>query len=487
MPDRITLEKYNAVKDLIVADKGLIQELADEFTFYVPNYQFNPKYKNKVWDGKIRLTSIHKPLIYSGLRDKIREFCEVRDYEFVDEASEKFEPITEEFLLSFIEELGLPKEMNGKPFIVRAEQIEACLKAINNQRLTVLAPTGAGKSLILYIITRFFNLKTLLIVPTIQLVDQMFSDWEEYGFDSETHVHKIFGGQSKHTDKQVVVSTWQSIQDMDEDYFRQFEVVLGDEVHGFKARELTGIMERLTDCEIRIGATGSLDGTLTNELVIQGLFGPILRVATTAELIERGTLSALSIKALVLRHSEDVRDSLKKADYQTELDYIVTCEKRNQFIKNLALSLKGNTMILFQFVEKHGEVLFKMIEKEAKVPVLFVAGKTPKDEREMIRKFVNSQTDSITVASSGVFSMGTNIPNLNNMIFSSPAKARIKILQSIGRTLRRTVSKSKAVLYDIADDLSWKGKTNYTLKHFVERIKLYNQELFPYRIYKVDL
>lgn len=487
MPDTITLVKHDAVKDKIVADAGLIQELADEFTFFVPNYQFNPKYRNKVWDGKIRLTSIYKPIIYSGLREKIKEFCELRDYEFVDEASLKHEPITEEFLLEFIQTLNLPKEMNGKPFEVRREQLDACLRAINDQRLTILAPTGAGKSLILYIITRFFNLKTLLIVPTIGLVDQMFSDWEEYGFDSETHVHKIFGGQSKNTDKLVTVSTWQSLQDMGKDYLRQFEVVLGDEVHGFKAKELTGIMERLVDCEIRIGCTGSLDGTQTNELVIQGLFGPVVRVATTAELIARGTLSELKINALVLGYPDSVRQAMKKADYQTELDYIVTCERRNKYIKNLALSLKGNTMILFQFVEKHGEVLYKMIKEEAKVPVLFVAGKTPKDEREIIRKFVNEQKDSIVIASSGVFSTGTNIPNLNNMIFSSPAKARIKILQSIGRTLRRTVSKSKAVLYDIADDLSWKGKMNYTLKHFIERIKLYNQEQHKYSIYKVNL
>jgi superfamily II DNA or RNA helicase len=496
MPDIVKLIKHTAVHDRIEADKGLIQEIADQFTFFVPNYQFNPKFKNKVWDGKIRLTSVYRPLIYSGLRQKIKEFCEVRDYQFVDEASFHFDPVTEDDLWSFIESLNLPSQMNGKPFSVRTEQIEACLRAINDQRLTVLAPTGSGKSLILYIITRFFNLKTLLIVPTINLVDQMTSDWNEYGFDTENNVHKIFGGQSKVSDKLVAISTWQSLKDMDEDYLSQFHVVLCDEVHGAKAKEITGIMERMPDCEIRIGCTGSLDGTQVNELVIQGLFGPIIRVATTSELQEQGKLARLKINCIVLNYGQADRKELKriqkpkgdekKADYQREIDYIVTLEKRNQFIKNLALSLKGNTMVLFRFVEKHGEVLQKMIEAEAKIPVLYVSGKVEKDEREIIRKFVNEQTDSIVIASS-VFMTGTNIPNLDNIIFTSPSKARIQILQAIGRTLRTTARKAKAVLYDIADELHTGSRMNYTLDHFIERVKLYNQEHFPYKVFRIDI
>lgn len=488
MPDIVTLEKHDAVRDLIVADKGLIQEIADQFTFFVPNHQFNPKFRNKVWDGKIRLTSVHKPLIYSGLREKIKEFCELRDYQFVDNASPEIDEVTEADLWAFIETLNLPKKMNGRDFVVRSEQIDAVLKAINHRRVTLLSPTGSGKSLILYIITRFFNLKTLLIVPTIGLVSQMFEDWKEYGWDVENHIHMIYGGQNKNDDtKQIYISTWQSLQDMGKDYLSQFHVVLGDEVHGAKAKEFTGIMERLTDCEIRVGATGSLDGSSTNELVIQGLFGPICRVATTAELIEQGKLASFDIKALVLDYPEADRNAVKKLDYAQELDYIVRNERRNQFIKNLALSLKGNTLILFQFVEKHGEVLHKLIEAEADCPVLYVSGKVPKDEREIIRKFVNTQEKSITVASRGVFSTGTNIPNLNSIIFASPSKSRIMVLQSIGRALRKTVLKTKATLYDIADDLTRGSKMNYTLKHFIERVKLYNQEMFPYKVFKISL
>lgn len=488
--DRVTLVKHNAVYDRIEADSGIVQEIADHFTFFVPNYKFNPKYRARVWDGKIRLTSVYKPILYSGLRQKVLEFCDSRGYEFVDEASHETPGITEKQILDFIDTIGLPKEINGVPLEVRDYQLEAILRAVNDQRITLISPTASGKSLILYIILRIFNLKTLLIVPRLGLVDQMFADFEEYGYDVDKYVHKVFAGQEKNVDKPIVVSTWQSMKDMDEDYLSQFHVVLGDEVHGFKATELKGIMERLQDCEIRIGVTGSLDGLPTNELVIQGLFGPIHRVATTEELIEQGYLSNLDIDCIVLKHPEDARRFLAKKEnssYQNELDYLISSERRNNFIKNLALNIKGNTLVMYRFVEKHGEVLHKLISAEAKVPVLFVSGKIPSKDREVIRKFVNEQTDSITIASQGTFSTGTNIPNLHSVINTAPTKSKIMILQIIGRILRKTLIKDRAKLYDIADDLVHGTRMNHTLKHFVERVKLYASERFKPRHYQVDL
>jgi superfamily II DNA or RNA helicase len=485
--DKVVLAKHNAVYNKIIAEPSVIQEIADHFTFYVPNYQFNPKYKARVWDGKIRLVNQLRPYLYGGLKEKLREFCITREYEFETEFKDADDEFSVKEANDFVATIGLPKVLNEVPFEVRDYQLNAFIHGVRKSRCVLLAPTASGKSLIAYLFTRYFNAKTLIIVPTLGLVDQMYDDFGTYGFDVKSHMHRIYGGQEKRTNHQVTVSTWQSLKDMDAEYFSQFDVVLGDEVHGFKATELKGIMERLEDCWIRIGMSGTLDGAPTNELVITGLFGPIYKVTTTSALIASKKLAEFMIKSIVLVHPERVRKAMSKKDYQTELDYIVQCEARNRFITNLALSLKGNTLITFRFVEKHGEVLKKMIEKEALCPVLYVSGKVPSEEREIIRKFVNEQHDSITIASSGTFSTGTNIPNLDNLIFSSPAKSLILVLQSIGRVLRRSVRKSTATLYDIADDFVWKSWINHTLNHFSERIKIYAKERFPYKIYRVAL
>jgi superfamily II DNA or RNA helicase len=264
-------------------------------------------------------------------------------------------------------------------------------------------------------------------------------------------------------------------------------VVIGDEAHLFKAKSLTSIMSKLCSCVYRFGFTGTLDGTQTNKLVLEGLFGPVRKVTTTSELIEQKHLSNFQIKAIILKYSDVIRQQLKNSAYQDELDFLVRNDSRNRFITNLALSLEGNNLLLFQFVEKHGKVLHELIKSEAQVPVFFVHGGVDGDEREEIRRIVQQKQNSIIIASSGTFSTGVNIPNLHNIIFTSPSKSKIRNLQSIGRGLRKSDSKYMATLYDIADDLTWKTRKNYTILHFVERMKIYNEEKFDYKIYQVNL
>jgi superfamily II DNA or RNA helicase len=326
-------------------------------------------------------------------------------------------------------------------------------------------------------------------VPTTSLVSQLASDFADYGFESDRYVHRIFSGQDKQTDKPIVISTWQSIYKLDKKYFEQFDVVIGDEAHLFKANSLSSIMSKLHNCRFRFGFTGTLDGTQTHRLVLEGLFGVVKKVTTTAELIEQKHLAEFSIKAIVLKYPDDTKKLLKDATYQDEIDFIVRNESRNKFIKNLALSLdNGNTLLLFQYVEKHGKVLYNMIKNDAgDRKVFFVSGEVEGEEREQIRKIVETEQDAIIVASYGTFSTGVNIRNLHNIIFSSPSKSRIRNLQSIGRGLRKSDTKTSSTLYDIADDLSWKSKKNHTLLHFIERINIYNEEKFVYKIYTVGL
>ena len=480
--DSVEISRHDEVYIKVRCEPGVAQELSDYFTFFVPGYKFMPAYKNKFWDGKIRLFNPLTCLIYTGLMPYVEKFCKERNYlvDYIDDFS------CEEFSLKEAKDFVAKIKPTIQP---RDYQLDAFVYAVRNRRALLLSPTASGKSFIIYLLTRYYNARTLIIVPTTSLVSQLASDFADYGFESDRYVHRIFSGQDKQTDKPIVISTWQSIYKLDKKYFEQFDVVIGDEAHLFKASSLTSIISKLHRCRYKFGFTGTLDGTQTHRLVLEGLFGAVKKVISTSELIEQKYLADFSIKAIVLKYPDETKKMLKDASYQDEIDFIVRNDARNRFIKNLALSLdNGNTLLLFQYVEKHGKVLYDMIKNDAgDRKIFFVSGEVDGEEREQIRKIVETEQNAIIVASYGTFSTGVNIRNLHNVIFSSPSKSRIRNLQSIGRGLRKSETKTSSTLYDIADDLSWKSKKNHTLLHFIERINIYNEEKFEYKIYTVGL
>ena len=485
----IVLEKKNEVYLSIEAEAGIRRDLSEYFTFEVPGFKFMPQYRNRVWDGKIRLYSYQTGQIYAGLYPYIIKWCKDNKIEVVDGSKIKDVTVDEQAVDGFIKALKIP-------FAVRDYQREAFIHAIKKSRCLLLSPTASGKSLIVYLITRF-NLirlknkkqnKVLIIVPTTSLVEQLTKDFKDYGWNSETNVHKIYQGHDKDTDKRVVISTWQSIYNLPKAWFKQFGTIVGDEAHLFKAVSLTKIMSKLETCKYRYGLTGTLDGTKTHKLVLEGLFGTVNKVISTAELQEKKQLADLKIYGLILGYDNGSRQYVNGLNYQEEMDFLVAHEKRNKFIVNLAAKLTGNTLCLFQYVEKHGAGLYADITKKAEnKKVFYVYGGVEAEDREKIREVTEKSDNAVIVASYGTFSTGINIRNLHNIIFASPSKSRIRNLQSIGRGLRLKDDKSKATLYDIADDLTFKEKENYTLSHFRERINIYNEEEFDYEIHNVDL
>lgn len=485
MGSDLIIKNVNEVYVSIDCSDSISYELRDEFTFMVPGAQFSPQFRSKIWDGRIRLFDIRKRQIYRGLLSHIIDFCNSRDYTY------EYETYDTEFSLNeakqFIETLNLKIEP-------RDYQIDAFVHAIRNKRSLLLSPTASGKSLIIYLILRYLYerqdiRKFLIIVPTVSLVSQLYSDFSDYGFDSDTYIHRVFSGQDKETNKPITISTWQSLHTLPKKFFESFEVVIGDEAHLFKAKSLTDIMTNLINAKYRIGTTGTLDGTKTHKLVLEGLFGSVNKVTTTKDLMDQKHIADFSIKCLVLKHSDSICQAAKNFTYQQEIEYLVLNEARNKFITNLALSLEDNTLVLYQYVDKHGKILYDMVSKKIGEDrkVFFIYGKTDVEIREETRKIVENEQRAIIVASYGVFSTGVNIRNLHNIIFASPSKSRIRNLQSIGRGLRKSDTKSNAVLFDIADDLRYKKHDNYTLKHFALRLKIYSEEQFKFKIYKIEL
>jgi len=481
----LIITKVNEVYMKIESEAVIRQELNDFFSFAVPGAKFMPAYKSRMWDGKIRLFDSMTKQLYLGLLPYVEHFANEREYTV--EAAEEIS-INENYSLDegkkFIDKLQLK-------LTPRDYQIDSFVHCIRNNRSLIVSPTASGKSLIIYLLVQHYQKKTLLIVPTISLVHQMRSDFIDYGMH-EDDIHMVMGGEEKTSDAPIIISTWQSIYKMRKDYFAQFSIVIGDECHLFKAKSLTSIMTKLVDCKYRFGFTGTLDGTETNKLVLEGLFGKAKQFVKTKELIDANHLSAFKIKCLVLKHKDEEKKLVSKMNYQDEIDYIVSHERRNVFIKNLTVSLNGNTLLLFQYVDKHGRILYEKISKTVDKKyhnrkVFFVYGGTDAQTREQIRAITEEETNAIIVASYGTFSTGINIRNLHNIIFASPTKSRIRNLQSIGRGLRKGDSKNQALLFDISDDLRHKAKINYTLNHFSERVKIYNSEEFEYKIYNINL
>ena len=490
--NKLTIKDIDSVYIKVDCERSIAKELSDFFSFTVPGHQYMPAYRNKIWDGQIKLYNIYSQLIYKGLYDYIVKFANDRNYsiEEIDKIKNSGS-VKREHIKKFTNEYLCPFAA-GESIQAHEHQINAITYAINNDRCLLLSPTGSGKSLIIYALIRYYldkipkDKKILIIVPTTSLVQQMFSDFKEYStknkWNVEGNCHCVFAGKDKISKERVIISTWQSIYKMKKEYFDNFGAVFGDECHLFKAKSLTSIMSKLTSCPFRIGTTGTLDGSDTHKLVIEGLFGRVNKVTTTKSLMDKDLLTKLEIDCLLLKYDEKTRSGIKRLKYQDEIDWLVYNGKRNKFIVELSDKLKGNSLVLFQYVEKHGKELYRMMKETCNNRrIFFVHGGTDVEIRENIRHITEKENNAIIVASYGTFSTGISIRNLHNIIFASPSKSRIRVLQSIGRQLRKAKNKDVAKLYDIADDLHWKGYKNHTLKHFEERIKIYKSEKFNYK------
>ena len=491
----IVVKKYNEVYVKVFTNKGIEVEIQDHFSFFAQNYKFQPKFKSGTWDGKIKLYNRKDKSIYKGLLTRLVDFANDRGYSIdVGDQLEK-ENLDVEDIKSFLSEIKTKYEP-------RDYQLDAIKHCLDNVRATAISPTASGKSFIIYSLIRWLNCRTLLIVPRIALTNQMEKDFIDYtqdNWDCSQNIGKIYGGQDKNKKSQVIITTWQSVYDMPKSWFDQFECVICDEVHEAKSTAIRGIMEKLTDCPFRFGFTGTLDGIDSNEQTIEGCFGPIKKIISTADLMEQGHVANIKIISYVLDYSKESKKAILvtdekgnvKRDYQVEKDFISSHLKRNVFLVKLALSLTGNTLVLFKEIETHGDVLLAMAQRfaSAETNIFYTTGKTKVDEREEIRIEMNKRgKNQIYFASLGTTSTGINIQNIDNIIFAAPSKSRIKVLQSIGRGLRKSESKTEMTLYDISDNLAIsKSSINYTYNHFIERLKMYTTEQFPYTIKKIQL
>jgi superfamily II DNA or RNA helicase len=483
----VIIQKKNEVFIRLICEPHILYELAPYFTFDVPGAKFSPAFKRGGWNGKMSMLSTATGEIYCGLIDRVVAKLKAHGftYEFKDNTHyglpfEINEEITKEGVSGFMNVLGRKANLVPDDY-----QINAVYECLYYNRKTIVSPTSSGKTFQIYSIVRYYlakELKILIIFPTTSLIHQTFKEFAHYGLDSDNRCHMIYQGQYKKSDLPVHLSTFQSIYKMDKSFFNQYDVIIADECHRCTAKSLIDIMKKCPDAKYRFGFTGTLtnndDSKAPNELTISGLFGPSYKTISTKELIERGRVSKLNIQCVLLKHPNQ-----KFARYEDEIQYLIGNEKRNQFICKLASKLSNNTLMTYSRVETHGEILYQMMQDYPHKKVFFLHGGVDVEIREEVRQICEKETNAVIIASYGIFSTGVNIKNLHNIILAASTKGKIRVLQTIGRGLRKNDNKESAILYDIADDCGG----NYTLKHFLERVKIYNEEEFDYEIKTINL
>ena len=383
----IIIHRKDDVYSQIECERSITKELNEYFSFDVPGAKFMPSFKNRLWDGKIRLFDIRNNQIYVGLSEYIYKFATAKKYTISGGVRTPLE-IDVGTVQSFID--GLQSTVT-----IRDYQLDAVQHSIRNGRCILVSPTASGKSFIIYILIRYYqqildNSHILLLVPRSSLVEQMYTDFQDYGWDSEKFCHRIYAGKDKTSPKLVHISTWQSIYQLPKKHFEKYKVIIGDEVHTFAAKSLKTIMQKTTDCPYKFGLTGTLDDAESHHLVLEGLFGSVKKVTTTKQLMDSKQISDLKIIGIVLTYSED---ECIIREYNKEIKFITEHPQRNNLIRNLSIDLKGNTLVLFSLI-KHGQLLHELIKERADVnrKTFFVFGGTNSETRENIRKIVETRT-----------------------------------------------------------------------------------------------
>jgi superfamily II DNA or RNA helicase len=492
----VVIKKINNVFIQVIADSSVRMGLSEHFARFVKGYMFQPKYKAKVWDGKIRFFNYQTGYIYAGLIKDVLDYCSQDGLSVSVDEDVKLLFNSSRNSNDYIDSLKL--SAHGSKIEFREYQKKAIQTSILQKRKLIQSPTSSGKSSIIYGICRYLidevfddKEKILIIVPTLNLVSQLKSDFKDYStlnnWDVDSNVG-FYTGKTKEKEKRILISTWQSIYKEPPEWFEEYRGMICDEVHLAAAKSISDIGKKC-EAEYRIGLSGSInEEDETNDLTLRGLFGFKHVTTTTKKLMEDGIVADLTVKCIHVKYSEP-KPKISK-EYADEITWIARQKERNEFIINLGNSLSGNVLILFSLVEKHGKILLEIAKKQNK-EVFFVYGGTDVDQREKIRALAEKHKGCIILASYQTFSTGVNIRNINHIVFASPTKSFTRVIQSIGRGLRVSETKTSCDVYDLFDEIHGNVKApssyNHTFKHFVERVKIYISEGFKYEIEKLEL
>lgn len=493
--NEVIVTKLNSSYVQIDADEDILHDINNYFAVYADGYMFNPRYKARVWDGKIRFFSMNTHVLPSGLVPTLKRFCESNNFTFKDDLSSEF--ATEYNEAKFTEICKDALKSSG--MTMRDYQEAACKLALEKKVGILQCCTSSGKSMIIYNMIR--NLltykrikKILLIVPNVSLVEQMHSDFQEYGWDDEDEtVEMLYAAKDPTFKTPVLISTWQSLQKLGPDYFEDIDAVIVDECHNSKATVINSILKQCINSEYRIGTTGTLPTGAADLLTITGVLGNVLYTITSKELIDRGILTNLLVAGIIIKYPLDFILANKGRSFQEEVKLVESYEPRTKALEMIMRHTPDDHNILLlcnhlDHVKNTAEWLKKMYpERNVKI----ISGSVSAAEREDIRQKLEGEDGTIIVATYGTCSTGINMPKLHEVILYANSKSKIKVLQSLGRGLRKHNTKKRVILYDIVDDMSYCLRTrvihNYLYQHWKEREKYYKEQEFSVKTMDLEV
>ena len=513
---QIIIQKINeSYVKISCVEQYMEMEIQDKFSFEVPNAKHDPRVKAGKWDGQKRLYNRRNKTFPVGLVLALLRFVKGQGYSYkVDPELIPQTDLTREDI-EHVMTTVIDIHSKGKPISLYDHQYDALMHMFGMGRSLCLSSTSSGKSAIIFSFLRIMQLlpemenkKFFVVVPSGNLVEQMYNDFDDYSTGSSTpwnvstHCQKINKDYKKQIDRQIVVTTWQSMTKLPKCAFDDMGVLLCDEAHTAGASVLSTIIEASINCPIKHGFTGSLDGFECNEMFIEGLFGPRKIIMTAKESIDKGVAAPIDVKVLLLKYSQEFKDDLastvftkedgKKRNpkdwYRIEKEFIYSLPERKKFLVNLILSLKGNTLVLFDSIDIYQTPVYEML-KEKHDNVFVINGEVSNKERDVIKAKIEAGESVITCATFGTMAVGISINKLHNMVLASSTKSMIRIIQSIGRLMRLHDTKEVATIYDVVDDLSMPDKrySGYMIQHGKARVKIYANEQHPVKFYPVDI
>lgn len=490
----IFIVKINNVYGRILSESSdLMEALYQKFGVPANNFWFDKRYKAGVWDGKIRFIKRDGTFANGILADIVDYLKKQSEYTLeVDPLYNSDFPNKEELREDFIK---VTSDLEC-PFVPRYYQLRGAIKSIYLKRCINEHCTGSGKSLTIaltinYLMTKFPDYKFLVLVPRLDLVEQLSEDIISYGIKKE--LMGKFTGKIKDIDQKIIVSTWQSIY-TETAFLRGFHVLIGDECHGMLAERVRSVGENTINAQYRIGFTGTLpeDFKKAERMLITSVLGPVSDIVTTDVLIKEKSISDIIIHVPFLNYPKEVASEIRrnqkqlvegKDAYRYEQKFIFEYEKRNDLIINIAkkmISNSENTLILVSKLD-HSSIIIEKLRKAGIEPYIVNGEIKDMEERNKIRHDIENETGKVIVATVGVYSTGISIKRLHAIIFAAAGKSKIQTLQSVGRGLRMHDTKDKLKLFDIADNLP------YSSKHLQSRMEYYSKNNFNVKIKEIDI
>lgn len=487
--ETLIIDKLNNVDFKINCDIGQLMELKEFSSFMAPNHQFHPAFRSRIWNGKISWFNTKDKTVPIGLLPNLFEFCKRYGYKLkmnFDVNELVPQKISDDKLESFYDYL-----FSSQKIYPRDYQQDAIKAAINNRRGILLSPTGSGKSLIVYTLVRYLlaeNKKVILVVPNVSLVNQIFSDFVEYGWaQCSNHTEKLYSGEKPTFGKDVLITTYQSLMKRPASFFAKYNAIINDEAHTVKSTELQKIARKCVNADFRIGLTGTLPKVDADLYNITGMLGPVIYKLKSKKLIDSGVLSNIKIVNTFLKYPKEIDEKGRRRQYQDEINLIIKSPERMKVFDYIFNNIKDgqNSIILVDRIE-HLNAIEEYIENNIsdKYQLYIIHGGVKANVREQIRKVMDKESNVIMVATYATLSTGINIKRIHNVILGSSSKSEIRVLQTIGRGLRTHSEKNGVVIWDLIDDFSYKNRNgnltkNHVYKHFEERYKYYKEQEFP--------